>query len=72
MKSWLMFCMRENFLASTDKNTGILDWELHCCLVFGSISCKGSFVVDYHILKIVGICIEQFKSDLISKELKKL
>ena len=34
--------------AKRNPDAGIFDWQRHCCLAFGSMSCNGSFVVNYH------------------------
>jgi hypothetical protein len=53
-------------------NTGIFDWQRHCCLAFDFMTCKGSFVVNYHTYIIVGLESDSLQSDMIFNELKEI
>ena len=53
-------------------NAGELDWERCCSLAFDSMSCKGSFVVNYHTNEIVGMGVDSLETDVIMNKLKEL
>ena len=53
-------------------NAGPFDWERHVSLAFDAMTCKGSFVVNYHTNEIVGLGVDCMKLNVILKELKEI
>ena len=51
---------------------GLYDWRRHCSLGFDSMTCKGSFVVNYHTNDVIGLGADCLKPNVILNELKEL
>ena len=51
---------------------GLYDWRRHCSLGFDSMTCKGSFVVNYHTTDVIGLGADCLKLNVILNELKEL
>ena len=65
--------LREAELFDTrNPNTGFFDWQRHYCFAFDSMTCKRSFVVNYHTNKIVGLGADHLRFNVILNKLKKI